>query len=77
MLITPLSACPGSGVNFSIPAPLCKNQVVYGGFTMNLKVLSVKAVNLTFMGTSGRMWPVTLLNYSQNFIMLTPRGPRA
>jgi hypothetical protein len=40
-----------------------------------LKVLSVKAVSLTFIGTSPRMCVVILLNYSQNFIMLTPKGP--
>ena len=44
---------------------------------MNLKVLSVKAVSRTLRGTSGLTWVVILLNYSQNFIMLIPRGPRA
>jgi len=37
----------------------------------------VKAVNLTFIGTSGLICEVSLLNYSQNFIILTPRGPNA
>lgn len=75
--ITPLSMWPGRGVNFSIPDPLCRNQLVYGGFTMNLKVLSVNAVSLTFIGTSGLICPVILLNSSQNFIILTPSGPSA
>ena len=69
--------CPANGVNLSTPAAFFKNQVVYGGFTMNLKDLSVKAVRRTFRGTSGLTWVVTLLNYSQNFIMLIPRGPSA
>jgi hypothetical protein len=63
MQIVPLSACPGKGVNFYIPAPLCKNHEVSGGFIKNLKVLSVKAVNLTFIGTSGLICEVSLLNY--------------
>ena len=67
----------GRGVNLSLPAAFFKNQVVSGGFTINLNVLSVKAVSLTFRGTSGRIWVVILLNSSQNFIMLIPRGPRA
>jgi hypothetical protein len=37
----------------------------------------VNAVNLTFIGTSGLMCDVSLLNYSQNFIILTPKGPKA
>jgi len=69
--------CPARGVNFCIPAAFFKNQVVSGGLTLNLKVRSVNAVSLTFRGTSGLTWPVTLLNYSQNFIMLIPRGPKA
>ncbi len=67
--------CPGTGVNFYLPAALRRNQLVSGGFSLNLKVLSVKAVSLTLRGTSPLMWVVTLLNYSQNFIMLIPRGP--
>lgn len=55
MQTIPLSACPGNEVNLSKPAPLRKNQDVYGGFMMNLNVLSVKAVSFTFIGTSGRM----------------------
>jgi len=63
-------------VNFYLPAAFFKNQLVYGGLILNLNVLSVKAVSLTFMGTSPRMCVVILLNYSQNFIMLIPKGPR-
>ncbi len=37
----------------------------------------MNAVNLTFIGTSGLMCDVSLLNYSQNFIILTPKGPKA
>lgn len=73
----PLSAWPGIGVNFYRPDALCKNQLVSGGFITNLKVLSVNAVSFTFIGTSGLICVVSLLNYSQNFIMLTPRGPNA
>ncbi len=77
MGITPFSTWPGKGVNFYISAPLWRNQLVYGGFTINLKVLSVNAVSFTFIGTSGRIWEVILLNYSQNFIIFTPNGPKA
>ena len=75
--IRPLSAWPGKGVNFYIPDPLWRNQDVSGGFIMNLNVLSVNAVSFTFIGTSGRICDVILLNYSQNFIMFTPNGPKA
>lgn len=68
--------CPGTGVNFYFPVAFLRNQLVSGGFILNLKLLSVKAVSLTLRGTSPLIWVVILLNYSQNFIMLMPRGPR-
>lgn len=60
-----------------MPAPLWRNHEVSGGLIINLNVRSVKAVSFTFIGTSGLMWLVILLNYSQNFIILTPKGPSA
>ena len=48
----PCESWPGRGVNFYNPEALCKNQEVYGGLIINLKVLSVYAVSLTFNGTS-------------------------
>ncbi len=35
------------------------------------------AIKRTFNGTSPLMWVVILLNYSQNFIILIPKGPNA
>ena len=46
-----------------MPAPLWRNQEVSGGLIINLNVRSVKAVSFTFIGTSGLMWLVILLNY--------------
>ena len=65
------------GVNSLCPDAFLKNQDVYGGLTSNLNVLSVNATSLIFIGTSPLIWDVLLLNYSQNFIIFIPRGPKA
>ena len=75
--MVPITWWPGIGVNTFSPEAFLKNQVVYGGFTSNLNVLSVYATNLTFIGTSPLICDVLLLNYSQNFIIFIPRGPNA
>ena len=73
----PLLSCPGKGLNFYRPEALCKNHDVSGGLIMNLNVRSVYAVSLHFKGTSPLICELTLLNYSQNFIILIPNGPNA
>lgn len=60
-----------------LPTAFLRNQVVSGGLTSNLNVLSWNATTVTLIGTSGRMCVVYALKSLQNCIMLIPRGPNA